>query len=68
VRQHGRTLRACLVELIEQAQLRDDNARYALGSIPDAPAPVDGDALARAYRSGIEAAALRAVRLRGDRA
>jgi hypothetical protein len=39
------------------AQLRADNARYALASLSDA------DALDRAYRSGIEAAVLRSVAL-----
>lgn len=68
VRQHGRTLRACRADLDEYAQVRLDNARYALAEVPAAPATISPERLLHAAQSAAESAALRTAPLRATRA
>jgi hypothetical protein len=67
VRQHGRTLRACLDELRSQADGFDEDARTLAASAVSEGPLVDAARLGSASRLAAGAATLRTVRLWADR-
>jgi hypothetical protein len=67
VRQHGRTLRACLAEHRAEADRLDEQAATVLDEVAASTVP-DADKLAQASRLIGVAWSLRAMHLRGDRA
>jgi hypothetical protein len=68
VRQHGRTLRACLGDLRSQADGFDEDARTLAASAVSEGPVVDSARLGSASRLAAGAATLRTVHLRADRA
>lgn len=68
VRQHGRTLRACLAEVRDHAAHLGTSARQLAAAALDTDAPLQPTRLATATHVAAGSDALYAVVLRGDRA